>query len=195
MSALSRSGRPGRKQSMRKQYKDRETRRNRILFITALAIALMLIAAVAFDAVGTLLYWMASEAEAEEIEGRQCWVLCMPDSVVNIRRKPGGEIFGGATCGSDMLTDEKIRNGYLHVYDLAAEESEGWISTRYIVYDEPVAFHQKMTVRADGRVACRKWIGGKVSGWVNDGDNVFVYSISYEWAVTDRGYIRSEFLE
>ena len=181
---------------MRKQYEDQETRRNRILFITALAVAFAVIAAVAFDAVGTLLYWMASEAEAEEPEGRQCWVLCKPDagSVVNIRRKPGGEVFGGATCGADMLTDEKIRSGYLHVYDLAAEESEGWISARYIVFDEPEEVQQLMTIRAEGRVACRKWIGGKVTGWAYDGDSVFVYVISYEWAVTDRGYIRSEFL-
>ena len=196
MSVLSRSGRPGRKQKMRKPFEDNETRRNRIIFITALVIAFTMIAAVAFDAVSTMLYWMFSEAEAEEIEGRQCWVLCKPDgSVVNIRRKPGGEIFGGAICGSDMLTDEKVSGGYLHVFDLAAEESKGWISTRYIVYDEPEAVHRMMTVHADGRVACRKWIGGKVNSWAYDKETVFVYVISYEWAVTDRGYIRSEFLE
>lgn len=175
---------------------DQIERRNRILFITALVVAFAVIAAVAFDAVGTLLQLMASEAEAEEPEGRQCWVLCKPDegSVVNIRRKPGGEVFGGATCGADMLTDEKMRNGYLHVYDLAAEESEGWISARYIVFDEPEEVQQLMTIRAEGRVACRKWIGGKITGWAYDGENVFVYAMSYEWAVTDLGYIRSEFL-
>lgn len=66
MSVLSRSGRPGRKQKMRKQFKDNETRKNMIIFITALVIAFTVITAVAVDAVGTLHYWMKSEAEAED---------------------------------------------------------------------------------------------------------------------------------
>lgn len=147
--------------------------------------------------IGNLICIFASEAEAEEMEGRQCWVLCMPDGIVNVRSKPkkNAEAFGGAMCGADMLTDGKMRNGFLHVYDIPAEENEGWISARYIVYDEPEAVNAEMIVRAEGRVACRKWIAGKITGWVRNGDAVTVYFLSEEWAVTSRGYIMTEFLE
>lgn len=124
----------------------------------------------------------------------EVWVLCEPTGTVNIRSKPGGAVFGGTSCGAKLWTDNRQKNGFLHVLDLAAEEDTGWISTRYIVYDEPVEVNCQMVIRSDGRVACRKWIGGKIIRWAHDGDTVTVYAMSLEWAVTDRGYIRSEFL-
>ena len=125
----------------------------------------------------------------------EVWVLCGPGGLVNIRSRPGGAVFGGATCGSVMWTDNRQKNGFLHVLDLAAEEEDGWISQRYIVYDQPEEVNADMRIAAQGRVACRKWIGGKVIRWVKPGDLVMVYWISDEWAVTGWGYIRSEFLE
>lgn len=168
------------------------------------ALIVLLIAAFLVDVVFEGLWigkmigqFLVSDAEAEEWEGRNCWVLCMPDGYVNLREKPkrNGETFGAATCGSNMLTDEKVRNGFLHVYDLSAEEPEGWISVRYIVYDEPEQVMREMRINSQGRVACRKWIGGKITGWAKDGDAVEVYWMSEEWAVTNRGYIMTEFLE
>lgn len=134
---------------------------------------------------------------AEDMQGRQCWILCQPDGIVNIREKPKktGIIFGGAMCGTDLLTDGKTRNGFLHVYDIPAEENEGWVSARYIVYDEPEEVNCPAVIRAEGRVACRKWPAGKITGWVYDGDTVTVYWMSEEWSVTSRGYIMTEFLE
>ena len=134
---------------------------------------------------------------AEEMEGRQCWILCQPDGMVNVRAKPkkGGIVYGGVTCGDDMLTDEKQRNGFLHVYGIAAEDPEGWISNRYIVFDEPEEVNCTATIRAEGRVACRKYPEGKITGWAYDGDQLTVYWRSEEWSVTSRGYIRTEFLE
>lgn len=125
----------------------------------------------------------------------EVWVLCSPDGMVYVRSRPGGAVIGGATCGDVMWTDNRERNGFVHVTELAAETDEGWISTRYIVYDEPREVNGEMRIRAEGRVACRKWIGGKVVRWAHSGDTVTVYWMSDEWAVTDRGYIRSEFLE
>ena len=134
---------------------------------------------------------------AEKSEGQPCWVLCRPDSCVNLRETPkkNGAVFGGSMAGAVMKTDGKERNGFLRVYDLPAEETEGWISTRYIVYDEPVRIGCPLRVQAEGRVACRKWIGGKVIRWAYDGDSVLVYLMSGEWCVTEWGYIRTEFLE
>lgn len=124
----------------------------------------------------------------------EVWVLCEPKGTVNIRSSPGGMVFGGTTCGAKMWTDNKQKAGFLHVLDLAAEQETGWISGRYIVYDEPHEVNAVMVIDSDGRVACRKWIGGKVKGWLYDGDPVTVYWMSNTWAVTDKGYIMSEFL-
>lgn len=135
-----------------------------------------------------------SFASAEPIT-EQVWVLCEPTGTVNIRRSPGGQVFAGATCGAEMWTDNKQRSGFLHVTELAAEEDTGWISCRYIVYDQPVEVNGSMAVTANGRVAARSWIGGRIIRWLQPGDGVFVFWKSEEWSVTDRGYIRSEYLE
>lgn len=138
---------------------------------------------------------LCTVASAERIQ-EEVWVLCMPDSEVNVREKPKktGEIFGGAMCGACMWTDNVKKNGYLHVLDLAAESDTGWISARYVVYDEPVEVNAVMEIRSDGRVACRRWINGKINSWIMNGDRLTVYWMSPSWAVTSRGYIRSEFL-
>lgn len=132
----------------------------------------------------------------EEIDSTQVWVLCDPDSYVSIRSGPSKKYtaIGGATCGSTMMTDGVVKKGFLHVYDLAAEDDEGWISTRYIVYSEPEETPYRMEVVADGRVALRKWVGGKIIGWLYSGDVVTVQCMCDEWAVTTRGYVMSEFL-
>lgn len=138
---------------------------------------------------------LCTVAGAERIQ-EEVWVLCMPDSEVNVRERPKktGEIFGGAMCGACMWTDNVKKNGYLHVLDLAAESDTGWISARYVVYDEPVEVNAVMEIRSDGRVACRRWINGKINSWIMNGDRLTVYWMSPSWAVTSRGYIRSEFL-
>lgn len=132
---------------------------------------------------------------AEE-DGEEVWVLCQPDSYVTLRAGPSknSRDFGGAQCGSRMLTNGKMSGSFLKVFDLSAEETSGWISTRYIVYDEPEEVNMEMEVDSDGRVACRKNINGKIIGWVNDGDIVFAYWSADEWTVTNKGYIQSRFL-
>lgn len=136
---------------------------------------------------------VTSLANADTIT-EEVWVLCEPTGTVNIRSTPGGRVFGGATCGDVMWTDNRQKNGFLHVLDLAAEEDTGWISSRYIVYDEPHEVNAEMRVESEGRVAARTWIGGKVKRWLYDGDIIFVYWSSDLWSVTDHGYVKSEFL-
>lgn len=156
----------------------------RLLFEIALIAVILIVFAIV----------IRSFAKSEPIT-EQVWVLCEPTGTVNIRSSPGGPVFAGATCGAEMWTDNKQRSGFLHVTELAAEEDEGWISCRYIVYDEPEAVNGPMAVAGEGRVAARKWIGGKIIRWLQPGDSVYVFWMSSEWAVTDCGYIRSEFLE
>ena len=132
-------------------------------------------------------------AKADTIT-EEVWVLCKPEGTVNLRATPGGRVFGGCQSGAKMWTDNRTKNGFLHVLELAAEEDSGWISSRYIVFDEPREVMDGMMICSEGRVACREWIGGKVIRWVQDGELVTVYWISDEWAVTEFGYIRSVYL-
>lgn len=143
----------------------------------------------------TVLVTMMDIGLAEPIT-EQVWVLCDPDSYVTLRSGPGKSKadFGGVQCGAELWTDGKTKNGYLHVMEIPAEESEGWIVCRNIVYDRPHEVNAEMEIEAEGRVACRKWIDGKVKGWAYSGDVVTVYWMSASWAVTNRGYIRSKFL-
>lgn len=125
------------------------------------------------------------------------WVLCTSDSYVNIREYPRktSYAFGGATCGTMLQTDGKIDGNYIHVVNVPAEESEGWISSQYIVYSEPVRIDQPATVVSNGRLAARKGIGGKVQYWLNPMDTLTVFWWTPEWCLTNKGYVATEFLE
>ena len=137
-----------------------------------------------------------ADAFADEANG-QAWVLCDPESHVCIRSAPrkSGIECGGALCGCHLMTDSTETNGFLHIVDVSAEESDAWISLRYITFSEPHEVNGTATVRSDGRVACRKWIAGKIVSWIHNGDQLTVYWMSDEWAVTSRGYVMSCYLE
>ena len=152
------------------------------------------IGAIVFIVLGVI--WVLRGVGLAEADGR-CWVLCDPESHVTLRSGAGRKKLpvGSAECGTMLLTDSKERNGYLHVVDLAAEESEGWISVHYIVYDEPKKVNCSATVRSDGRVAVRKSVNGKITGWLKNGETIRVIWTSGEWSVTNRGYVMSEYLE
>ena len=124
------------------------------------------------------------------------YVLCTPDAEVNIRAKPKlkSEIVACYFFGSEVETDGREVNGWIHVTDINGEVSEGWIYTGLLVEDQPIISTGTAQVYNAGRVACRKYIGGKVNKWLADGSSVKVYAISEEWCVTEYGYIRTEFL-
>ena len=124
------------------------------------------------------------------------WVLCQPDSYVNIRATANkhGKEAGYALCGDSFETDGKVRNGYLHV--LAPNElGEGWIAEGYIVWNEPKEVNAEYTIRSNGRVSIRKTIDGKRRKWGHDSDVLTVYWMTSEWALTNQGFIRTEYLE
>jgi len=135
-------------------------------------------------------------AEAANAETTECWVICQPNSYVCIHGKPSkaNDAFGGSMCGSRLETDGKQRNGFLHVVNVPAEESTGWISTGYIVYDEPIIMNRTATVYCEGRLAVRKCVGGKIIKWLKPGQQVTIVCYSNEWCLTDNGYVRTEFL-
>ena len=130
-------------------------------------------------------------------EGSGVWVLCDPNSYVCVREYPRktANAFGGITCGSRLQTDGKEKKGYLHVIEVPAEDDTGWISSQFIVYDEPYPLYQSATVVSNGRLAARKGIGGKVKKWLNPMDQLTIYWWSNEWCLTNYGYVQSAFLE
>lgn len=126
-----------------------------------------------------------------------CWVICSPESEVMIREKPNrhSDVVCTAECGRMMWTDCHDSNGWVHLVDVSSETGEGWVSEKYVVYAEPTTVNRKMVVSGSGRVACREGIDGKIKRWARKGTEVTVYIFAEGWAVTDKGYIRKQFLK
>ena len=126
-----------------------------------------------------------------------CWAFCQPDSEVLIRDRPGkgAQVVGAASCGTQLWTDWEERNGWIHLVDVNNETGDGWISEKYVVFDIPYHIDAEGVIKGKGRVACRDGIDGKLIGWANPGDMLAVYWVSNEWAVTDRGYISTDYVE
>ena len=141
----------------------------------------------------TMLVLMAGTCLADE-----CWVLCQPDSYVNVRESASrkSSVIGMYTCGDKLYTDGETKNGFIHCVNLALELTEGWVHSGYIVYDEPYyPGFQDATISSKGRVACRRTINGDRRCWAKNGTEIKVYMMSYEWSVTNKGFIKTEYIE
>ena len=135
------------------------------------------------------------EARAEGQTVR-AWIMCQPKDYVNARMGPStkSDSIGMLETGYEFEIDGKTKNGFAHAY-VSLEADQAWIHSGYIVFSEPINMGgAKRTIRADGRVACRKRIGGERRCWVNDGDVVRVYYQSDEWSVTDKGFIQTQYI-
>ena len=128
----------------------------------------------------------------------ECWVLCQPDSFVNVRASSSknGDVLGRVECGDKLCTDGKTKDGFLHLTGLSFESTEGWIHKGYIVYDEPYApCFQDTTIQSNGRVAARKTVNGDRKSWLKDGQKIKVYSVSQEWSVTNKGFVKTDYVD
>lgn len=137
---------------------------------------------------------------ADEDYVADVYAICQPGDFVNVRATPkkNGEVVGRFDCGDKLRTDWETQNGYLHVF-VSLEVDEAWIHLGYVSAWEPEwKAGEMMTVSAEGRVACRRWCDGPRidgrAGWVQPGTTVQVFYWTPEWAVTNRGYLRSEYL-
>lgn len=126
----------------------------------------------------------------------ECWILCQPDSYVNVRPNSNkkGQAEGYLLCGDKAATENATRNGYLFLTQVSTERGEGWVNSGYVVYSKPVYLNKKVNICSKGRVACRRAIGGSRRCWAKDGDTVTVYYISDEWSITNKGFIKTEYL-
>ena len=168
---------------------DQVTRRR--IWILVIACAALFIAV--FPAVRR-----AAEAKADG-QLTTCWVMCRPGDYVNVRVSANRKSrqAGYLECGDSFLTDGYSRNGFIRVYSVG-EGSEAWIYSGYVVTEKPKAVFENYCCVSRGRVAVRRWISGpKVANtpWIVNGSTVTVFYEADGWAVTSRGFIRSEYLE
>ena len=125
------------------------------------------------------------------------FILCNPKTPVIVRETPkkGAKETGRLDFGDDVWTDGRKKNGYLHVIGIT-EAGEGWVFAGNTVKDQPEQLTgARANIAATGRVMSYRWVNGKKNGWLQICDEVKVYAISEEWAVTNKGYIRMKFLE
>ncbi|MBP5442263.1 MAG: SH3 domain-containing protein [Treponema sp.] len=145
-----------------------------------------------------LVIWVISaildSARADELES--AWVICQPNDYVNVRMNPSrkSQVVGFADAGDSFLTDGKAKNGYVRCYGIG-EAGEGWIHAGYVIHDRPERVTVSAVVVSNGRLAARQHVGGKVRKWLRNMDTVKVYWVSDEWAVTDKGFVKSRFIE
>lgn len=159
----------------------------------------------------TLLYWVAlllvlafilvMFGDAAAIAGRpitySSWVLCQPDSRVNIRSGPdvSYDVVGYAYPMDELTCDSVTDDGWVHAIDLPCDAGEGYVYVGYLAGEEPRHYAgSMMQVSADGRVAVRSHMCGSRVMWVQPGAQVEVYQMADEWAVTSLGFIRAKYL-
>lgn len=158
-------------------------------------ICVVLIIAIIIFILVSVIDILENTSSAEEyIEG---YILCKPNDYINIRPFPNkkGEAIGRMECGMIVHLDGKQKNGFLHCVDLSLEQTEGWVHKGYVVYDEPKLINQNAFVISRGRLAARKTVNGKRSKWLKPMTSIRIYYLSEEWAITNYGYVKSEYLE
>ena len=128
--------------------------------------------------------------------GDELYVICKPGTEVYARISPrmGAEVVGHYDCGDRIETDGIERNGFIHAVDVGLEVSEAWISKRYLVEDRPLILEIQTIVVSSCRVRARSGIDGRRLAWLKPGQEVTVFARSDEWCVTNKGFVRTEFL-
>lgn len=157
-------------------------------------IAIMILTAVIGVAIGT----GAGSAEDQLVK---CYALCKPGSQVNVRATPdiNGQWLGYLECGDDFETDGESENGWIRCYGIG--EMSGWVYVGYVSTEKPQKVGQRYVCVSNAKVICRRWQGGPQivdngkRRYLKNGQNVAVFCVGDGWAVTDRGYVRAEYLE
>ena len=166
-----------------------------------LLIELLLIAAAVWGIIELSASLGLSIAHAEDSypgdEPAVAYVICMPGDFVNIRPYPSTRHSrsGFLEPGEEIYLDGRQKNGFLHIVNAHTESGEGWVHKGYVVNDKPERINQSAVVTCNGRLAARRYIGGKRREWLKPQATVRVYYWSDDWAMTDCGYVQSKYLE
>lgn len=160
----------------------------------------MIILAICAAMVCAVVFSMAYGATLEAMDGQliTCWVMCKPGDYVNVRMTPSthAEAVGYLEACDSFRTDGSSANGFIRVFGIG-EHGEGWVFAGYVSTEEPEPVFQRYVCVSNSRVRCRRWMNGKLTQnpWITNGSNVDVFYMADGWAMTSRGYIRSQYLE
>jgi uncharacterized protein YycO len=167
------------------QFKSRRTARL-VIVLEAVAVLMMC---------GCLVDNKIAYAMGPRFDG---WVMCGPMAHVNIRSRPdvSGEKTGRLYLGDRITIDNTTKKGgWVHSSDLPTDAGSGWVSSQYITTDPVDLTRCQMRVTASGRVAAWESMTCRArSAWLRPGETVEVYATSGEWAVTEKGFVRLEYL-
>ena len=121
------------------------------------------------------------------------FVLCQPDSFVNVRAFPrkNADIAGRVELGWQLETDGVRKNGYVHVEGF---ENGGWVCAGFLTSEQVTVYTFKTEILSKGRVACRRSIKGQRRRWLSDGQKVTVYAFAGDWSITNQGFIQTQYL-
>ena len=176
------------------QGKGYKVKQNKYITGKAKAQMMAILAAAVGIFIGTFIGLQLMVMAEEELTA--AWVLCQPDSYVNIRERASSRsAYAGMLMSGDQIwVDGRTKDGYAHCENMSNELGEGWVHAGYIVFDEPEEVNRECLISSNGRVSCRRTIDGDRRCWVVNGSEVFVYQVAGEWAVTDKGFIKTEFI-
>lgn len=129
-------------------------------------------------------------------ETEQRWILCQPDSYVNIRSSAakGSQVIGRYELGQVVETDCVRKNGFLHLINLALEDNDGWVSVGFVSEYPVQTVKIQAKIASKGRVACRRSAGGERRKWLKNDCLLWVFGRSAEWSVTNEGFVQTQYL-
>ena len=141
----------------------------------------------------------AGECKAAGDKCITVWAMCQPGSTVIVRRGPSKNTMEVARLDpcDPVETDGRTKDGFIHVYG-NWENGDGFVYCGYLSTEKPEPVFEQYVCVSRARVACRRWISGPTMpnhAYITNGTNVDVFYRTSEWSVTNRGYIKSEWLE
>ena len=155
----------------------------------ALALILVFVVAVASYAIAT----EVNRVHAETVYATQ-WIICKDYVIIRNWPSRGATEGGQLDPGDEIEIDGKTKDGFAHI----VSPVDGWVWAGNIVSSQPEKVDCKAYVTANKRLYCRRWVDGPTvesKPYLINGSEVRVYWMNDEWAVTNRGYVKSEWLE
>ena len=160
----------------------RKTKLNKFQITLRVILAAVIIAAVIIFA-----------CRAEDVYAKG-WIIC--EDYVQIRQwaSRNATSIGQLDPGDEIEIDGKTESGWAHI----VSPCDGWVWAGYITFSEPQKIDAPGVVTAKKRVAARRWCDGPnvdSKPWLISGSEVRIYWMCDDWALTNRGYVKSEWLE
>lgn len=134
-----------------------------------------------------------NRVRAESVYAKQ-WIICKDYVLIRQWASRKAPECGQLDPGDEIEIDGNTKDGFAHI----VSPVDGWVWAGNIVDSRPEKVECMAFVTAKTRLAARRWVDGPQvdsKPWLINGSEIKVYWMNDEWAVTSRGYVRSEWLE